>query len=133
MQAQRADQPQVLPRPSEAMRHLHGVVPADHVVSEDDIALPRKVDCATWHGVELGILEAPVAPVPVRGHDGRKLALPRLAGPVQVAAKVEAGMRLEEHAGDRVVVVVDPVAQTWMQRPTLRQWQEPRGEHHSLA
>ncbi len=108
----------------QALRNLHAVGIADHVVVKHDAAHPGQLHAAglqraaaavletlrpfldlLLHAVDAHVIEAAVGPVSVRAEHARQLA--RLAlGPIQVARDEEAGKALEVDFLDRVIALV---------------------------
>ena len=132
VEAQRSDAPQREARVEEAVVHLARVVVADHVVREDDVALPGEGDAARRDRARVAVLQPPVGPVAVRGeHPGEGPGLPHRA--VQVPRDVEARVALEVDLLDGVVAPLDPAEDLRVERGLLRHRPQARAHQDLLA
>src|SRR5215471_18952247 len=110
------------------MRGLDGVVVADHVVGEDDVALLGEIDAARGDGSECRVLQASVVPVAMRGnHRGESSRWGRLGWPVEIAAEIVAGQRFDQDLLYGVGAVLDAPEDLRMERVLRRHGEESGG------
>ena len=113
------------------MRQLAAVVVADHVVGEHDEALTRQVDRAGRAGRQLGVLQTPVRPMPVRRQNRRKRTGARR--PIEIAGDEKAGEALEVHLRDRVIAPACLAEDLRPERRLLGKRHEPRRHQNVVA
>src|SRR5205823_13750371 len=106
------------------MRHLEGVVVAQHVISENHVTLPRQTYAQRGSGVERLILQPPIRPVALRIQYPGMLR-PPVARTIQIAAEIETRQRLQEDFLDGVLFRFDLAEALRMKRSLLRQGREP--------
>src|SRR6266849_10384794 len=98
------ERPKRVNRTFERVRRLAGIIKADHVVREGNIALECEIDRKRRNGVGWLIFKSSVLPMAMRDQHGRHGAL-ALRRQIKITAQVVSGKVFDEDHFDGVVVI----------------------------
>ena len=134
MEPHQADAPDLIGRVlGEFVGGLHGVVVADHVVGKGHHAHAGELNAAGRDAPIGGVGQAPVGPMTVRVQDAGEGPIPFVQRTIEIPRDVEAGIGLEHHFFDGVILVFDLVGNLRLQSAPAGQGVKPAVDQYVAA